>query len=289
MNRIISIFLLLFLLNSSFCLAQQSDSLLLPSMDSSIVIEKVYLHNDRDFYSQGDNIWFKAYLVEDPDLFLSDNSMNLHVELIASQSEIIDSRIIRIEGGLVKGSIELSDTLSPGVYIIRAYTNYMRNFADMQIFEKTLMKFMLSDKIHLGEVKIVARRNKASSVNYVTQTAYAVQMVAVGIPDQTIKINTQDERFTNFRDIIRKGVSGVRVESSDAVPRIFYSPDYSSISTPSMPDLRSRLLWNPDITVNDNGTIDYYNADNKGNIMITVEGSTSDGIPVTGKLEYKVE
>ena len=73
------------------------------------------------------------------------------------------------------------------------------------------------------------------------------------------------------------------------VPKIFYSPDYSSASTPGMPDLRSTLIWNPDVTVIENASIDYYNADNKGNVMIVVEGITSDGIPVTGKIEYKVE
>ena len=246
-------------------------------------------------------------------------------------------------------------------------------------------KFLLSDTILLGEVKIVARRNKASSANYVTQTAYAVQRVAVGIPDQTIKITPQDERFTNFRDIIRKGVSGVRVENTDDMsasgirirgssleplfmldgisvpydmvatfpikwierieilksggiatsfaqkssemepkyngvisiiskpeekrnekmpvyhsvnrmvngydaPRIFYSPDYSALSESQyLPDLRSTIFWEPDIAVIDNGTIYYYNADNKGNVIIMVEGITSDGIPITGKLEYKVE
>jgi hypothetical protein len=816
--------LILYALSSSVCLAQQSDFKLLPGQDSTFVIEKVYLQTDRDYYSQGDNIWFKAYLVEDPDLFLSYNSMNLHVELISSQSEIIDSRIIKMEGGLGKGDIKLSDTLSPGLYIIRAYTNYMRNFADMQIFEKVLMifsssgksavkfdsvikrsvsydvkffpeggslvnnvtcrisfkatdetgkgcnvsgdvftlsgkhitsfqtahkgmgrffmrpadglsyyaliktpdgktirkdlpqsfkngftlnvsdyqdsgplvtirtnqatltslpdqvhfinvsahkkvfstqgfslnnylstsfrlplddlpdgiiqltlinsdglplcerlifhskenlklevstdkpsykkrekvsvklslisdsviidntflsisavestflinnrwsnptisswfllesdirgpvedpayyfdpgnpdrinnldlllctqgwrdfkwkygnqvfrpeygitisgrvtklitenpmqnavitailkkeknelmltsatdstglfsfdevdftgearmiatalskkdspaghliigttayspetavpeksrsrfmlirdliteeeqsgtehefivknnksvKLMLSDTIQLGEVKIVAGRKGASSVNYVTQFAYGVQRVAAGMPDITINITPGDERFTNFRDIIRKGVSGVRVETTDDVsesgirirgsgleplfmldgitvpydmvatfpikwidrieilksggiatsfsqkstemepknngvisiitkpderrdekmpvfhsvnmivkgfdvPRIFYSPDYSSVSASDMPDMRSTLFWKPDLTVTDNGTIEYYNADNKGNVTIRIEGITSGGIPVTGKLEYKVE
>jgi hypothetical protein len=126
------------------CLAQHEKETSLNIPDSSLLIEKVYLQTDRDYYTQGDNIWFKAYLVEDPDLFLSYNSMNLHVELISTESEIIDSRIIRIEGGMGKGDFSLSDSLIPGAYIIRAYTNYMRNMTDIQIFEKTLMIFRSS-------------------------------------------------------------------------------------------------------------------------------------------------
>jgi hypothetical protein len=241
------------------------------------------------------------------------------------------------------------------------------------------VKLMLSDTIQIGEVKIVARRNNAAP-DYQIQTAYAVQRIAVGIPDVTIKVTPQDERFTYFREIIRKGVSGVRVEttndvsesgirirgssleplfmldgitvpydmiatfpikwidrievlksggiattltSEDApknngvisiitkpeekrdekmpifhsvnmlvkgydVPRIFYSPDYSPASTPDLPDVRSTLFWNPDVALIDNETIDYYNADIKGNVMIIVEGISSDGIPVTGRVKYEV-
>lgn len=142
------------------CLAQYEETGLY-TPDSSIVIEKVYLQTDRDYYTQGDDIWFKAYLVEDPDLSLSYNSMNLHVELISSRSEIIYSRIIRIEGGLGKGDIRLSDTLSPGVYIIRAYTSYMRNFADMQIFEKALIIFSSIDREAVKSDSVIR-----PSVNY---------------------------------------------------------------------------------------------------------------------------
>jgi hypothetical protein len=72
------------------------------------------------------------------------------------------------------------------------------------------------------------------------------------------------------------------------VPRIFYSPDYSPASTPDLPDVRSTLFWNPDVALIDNETIDYYNADIKGNVMIIVEGISSDGIPVTGRVKYEV-
>jgi len=109
--------------------------------DSSVIIEKIYLQTDRDYYSRGDNIWFKAWLVEDPDLYLSSNSMNLHVELINDNSELIASRIIRMENGLGKGDFSLSDSIKSGTYIIRAYTNYMRNYSDIQVFEKIVKIF----------------------------------------------------------------------------------------------------------------------------------------------------
>lgn len=71
--------------------------------DSLMIIEKVYLHADRNTYYPGDNIWFKAYLIEATDRLLCNQSMNLHVELISPDSKIIASRIIRLSKGLGNG------------------------------------------------------------------------------------------------------------------------------------------------------------------------------------------
>lgn len=74
-------------------------------------------------------------------------------------------------------------------------------------------KFLLSDTILLGEVTIVGRKKRESAGTPTVQPAYVVQKVAVGIPDAVVKITSADERYSSFRDIIRKGVSGVRVEA----------------------------------------------------------------------------
>lgn len=106
--------------------------------DSLTVIEKVYLHVDRDNYYAGDDIWFKAYLVDAIDHILADHSGNLHVELISPSSEIISIRIIRLDRGLGNGDFKLADDIRSGRYRIRAYTNYMRNFGDQLFFTKEI-------------------------------------------------------------------------------------------------------------------------------------------------------
>ncbi|HKK42627.1 MAG TPA: TonB-dependent receptor plug domain-containing protein [Bacteroidales bacterium] len=100
--------------------------------------EKVYLHVDRDIYFPGDDIWFKAYLVNASDNRLTSHSMNLHIEMISPSSEIIASKIIRIEGGLGNGDFSLPYDAGSGFYRLRAYTNYMRNMKDPQFFIKEI-------------------------------------------------------------------------------------------------------------------------------------------------------
>lgn len=116
-----------------------------PANDSLNIVEKVYLHIDRDSYYPGDDIWFKAYLVDASDRLLSSHSSNLHVELISPALKIIDSRIIKLDKGLGNGDFHLAEKLQSGRYRLRAYTNYMRNFGDQLFFNKDITVINSSD------------------------------------------------------------------------------------------------------------------------------------------------
>lgn len=150
------VFLFSVLLNSScFGKSQQSNA------DSVRFIEKVYLHTDRTYYFPGDDIWYKAYLIDAADRLLSNHSNNLHIELISPSSKIIASRITRIGGGLGNGDFKLPDDLRSGRYKLRAYTNYMRNFNDSLFFSKDVIvinstdeKDKISDEVKYVENKI---------------------------------------------------------------------------------------------------------------------------------------
>lgn len=109
------------------------------------VAERVYLHIDRDYYNTGDDVWFKAYVIDASTNKLSPNTNNLHVELISSTSKIIQSRILRIEAGIGNGDFHLTDSLPSGRYRIRAYTNYMRNFDDLFFFTREIVIINLID------------------------------------------------------------------------------------------------------------------------------------------------
>jgi hypothetical protein len=104
--------------------------------DSLKIIEKVFLHIDREIYSPGEDLWYKAYLVEGKYKMLTSHSNNLHVDLISPDSKIIESQIVKLSRGLGNGDFKLPGKLSSGKYQIRAYTNYMRNFGEEMFFKK---------------------------------------------------------------------------------------------------------------------------------------------------------
>lgn len=103
-------------------------------------IEKTYLHTDKSRYFMGEDLWYKAYNVNANNNLLSSNSNVLYVELISPDSKIIARNKTNLEMGLGHGDFKLTDSVGvkPGVYQIRAYTNWNRNFGDDFVFKKNI-------------------------------------------------------------------------------------------------------------------------------------------------------
>lgn len=103
-------------------------------------IEKTYLHTDNSRYFIGDNLYYKAYNIHVSNNLLFDNSNVLYVELISPDSKIIARNKTNLEIGLGHGDFQLTDSLGvkPGVYQLRAYTNWNRNFGEDFVFKKNI-------------------------------------------------------------------------------------------------------------------------------------------------------
>ena len=98
--------------------------------------EKLYLHLDKPFYAAGENVWFKAYVVEASLHSLDSQSSVVYVELIDATKTVFKRQMFYASGGLTFGDFQLPDTLREGNYAIRAYTNYMKNFGEDFFFIK---------------------------------------------------------------------------------------------------------------------------------------------------------
>ena len=119
--------------------------------------EKLYLHFDKPFYAVGDSIWFKAYLVEASLHTLDSQSRVIYTELIDSAHRVIQRRMLYATGGLAYGDFFLKNDLHQGKYLIRAYTNYMKNAGEDFFFMKEFSVFNpAKDFTQLESAKILA-------------------------------------------------------------------------------------------------------------------------------------
>ncbi len=106
---------------------------------SAVHQQKVYLHLNNSSYKAGEIIWFKAYLVDGVTHQPDRTSTNLYVELINSKKIVVGMKRIRLVNGSGYGDFMLRDTVSEGLYQIRSYTNWMRNFDPDFYFTRNFM------------------------------------------------------------------------------------------------------------------------------------------------------
>ncbi|RZL50928.1 MAG: TonB-dependent receptor [Pedobacter sp.] len=100
--------------------------------------EKVYLHLDKPYYAIGDDIWFKAYVVNSRTAEPSTISEILYVELINEKDSVKKQIKLQMQSGITWGDFKLTDSLTEGNYRIRAYTQWMRNAGPEFFFDKTI-------------------------------------------------------------------------------------------------------------------------------------------------------
>ncbi|WP_339614388.1 TonB-dependent receptor plug domain-containing protein [uncultured Winogradskyella sp.] len=117
--------------------------------------EKVYIQTDKSHYATNDSIWFTAYLVNGITHLKSTKSAVLYAELINDQDSIVSKRKLYINDVSVQGDFKIGKDWKKGKYVIRAYTNYMRNADSDYFFEKVIDIWSQNTKETLDSIKII--------------------------------------------------------------------------------------------------------------------------------------
>jgi len=127
--------------------------------------EKVYLHLDKQTYNVGENIWFKVYLVDATNHKPSTHSNILIVELVNSFGKTSMTRLLKLSNGFTMGDFKIYDTVPSGLYEVRAYTSWMRNFGDDYFFKRQIeiLNPEYSSQLYRDE-KLANKRLKNKSI-----------------------------------------------------------------------------------------------------------------------------
>lgn len=151
-------------------------------------VEKVHLHLDKPYYTAGDDIWFKAYVITGPLHRLQPDSGILNVELIDAQDSIKQNLKLQLHNGLAYGDFALPDTLHEGNYRIRAYTQYMLNAGTDYIFDRAIsIGNVITNKVFTKTTFTATTQNGRSvisaDINYTdaSGTAYSGNTVSYSV------------------------------------------------------------------------------------------------------------
>jgi len=201
-------FISLFIINTST--AQNSG--LLSQIQAPVTFENVYLHTDRDFFFLGDTIWFKAYLLDGQSLSLVSDIQNLHIELIDIEGKITQKQVLLCKYGETSGSITISDTSVTGPFVIRAYTDYQKNFGEEVFFHKTIRISEAKNSFEIESEKTAIEKGKPEiDVSFFPEGGFlltgtqnliafkAVDRTGRGIPIGGKVLNSKGEAVVFFR------------------------------------------------------------------------------------------
>ncbi|MDN5211010.1 hypothetical protein QQ020_03085 [Fulvivirgaceae bacterium BMA12] len=100
--------------------------------------EKVFLDTDRSLYITGETIWISGYCTDASVHIPTDLSKVLNVELLDAEGQSIKQERIQLAHGFGKGQMFVSPDIKSGHYVLRAFTNWMKNFDPGFVFQKKL-------------------------------------------------------------------------------------------------------------------------------------------------------
>ena len=100
--------------------------------------EKLFVHTDRSLYIAGETLWFKVYCVDGAFHRPLDVSKVAYVEVMdRDKKQVLQVKVTLMDGN-GNGSIFLPAFLNSGHYLLRAYTQWMRNFDPDYYFQQPI-------------------------------------------------------------------------------------------------------------------------------------------------------
>lgn len=100
--------------------------------------EKIYAQIDKPYYITGENIWFRAHLVNAGSNLPDSTSRYVYAELINPIDSVIDRVKIRPQKGVYEGYFSLDEELAEGEYMLRFYTRFQEGLGDDYLFKRTV-------------------------------------------------------------------------------------------------------------------------------------------------------
>jgi len=103
--------------------------------------EKIYIQTTKDVYSNDETLWFKTTVASAAGHYPTFLSKVLYVELIDKNEKVVEKKIIKIENGVGDGFFNIYSYYPSGTYLLRAYTQWNKNFDDNFVSKKYIRVF----------------------------------------------------------------------------------------------------------------------------------------------------
>ncbi len=100
--------------------------------------ERPYVTTNKPYYYPGETIWLGGMMLYKNQFYKDTLSRLVHLELRNSRSDLIIDEMYPVQEGLIDGALVIPDSLPPGDYFIKAYTEWMRNYPERDAFKRAI-------------------------------------------------------------------------------------------------------------------------------------------------------
>jgi hypothetical protein len=100
---------------------------------------KVHLTINQPSYVAGDTIFFRASVVNEADKKAIDKNTILHVMMMNPEGEAVTNQKVRLENGTASNQLIIPGSLKPGLYVLVAYHDWMKNSSPEFFFQTFIL------------------------------------------------------------------------------------------------------------------------------------------------------
>ncbi|NAS14361.1 hypothetical protein [Poritiphilus flavus] len=100
--------------------------------------ELFHLQTNKAAYIEGEHIWFAAYVLNQLTEKPSDSTRNLYVGIYDEQGIEIKKKLLHVNQGVTHGNFLIDSLFIKDKYYLKAYSNWMKNFAVSNSFTKSI-------------------------------------------------------------------------------------------------------------------------------------------------------
>jgi len=168
--------------------------------------EKIYIQFDKPEYTLGDTIWFKAYVFNAASHLLSSRSGLLHVDIATDSNRVGKQYLFAVKSGLSPGNLVLNTKdYKSGNYVIRAYTQWMRNFSEDGFFYKQLR---IADADENGWL-VKTRIDTSDQGRHLRARLAVSRLDQVPMTDSTFLAEVYNGKKQLYKQTVRAGANGL--------------------------------------------------------------------------------
>jgi hypothetical protein len=115
--------------------AQKLNSLSKNKSTTTSTAEKIFVHTNATTFVTGETLYYKLYCLNPSDNTLSTVSKIAYVELVEGNKQNVFTHKLYLDKGTNQGDFFVPTTLQTGNYKLIAYTNWMLNKSELEIFQ----------------------------------------------------------------------------------------------------------------------------------------------------------